>query len=189
MGDTPPEQGGTGDITSYEALNKLVSEGYSSLTAEIITLKGYNILTDTYDIEKLSDGKRITYHLTRLATFDEVDGELVIPDAYYIKYEGTVTVKDGVVTPSADAEGFNEADFISADLPALSFKEEYFSNPSFGDGEFSAAVKSPAEFFGRSVSATDMRVEVKYTSSALETILISYVSSNGANISLAYTFG
>ena len=169
------------DKTVYEVLNDLSKQNYSKIELNITTLTGDIKLGAEYILTK----NKVSYaveQLNMLPTDGKLDG---LSPEYKTTLRGTAVIENGKVTKfDGDKVSIPEYDELTG---AFDFKESYFKKVEATDGEFSADVVSASKFLGTSKKVSDLKVEVKYNTAAIEKITLTYKTAN-SNVTTVYEF-
>ena len=162
---------------SIEKLNELSQKTYNKVELNVTIEKNGHTLTSKY---VLSAGK-IEYTVEQMSLLSPDN----IPNDIKTVYRGTATVENGVITKvDGDAITLPEYETLSG---SFSFSESYFKSVLSYTGHFVASVADPSAFIGTDADVKNMKVEVKYTDTALTTISIGYGVS-GERTELLYKF-
>ncbi len=173
--------------TAYDKLNSLIAKTPSSVQLSVsVTLDG-ETLTGEYDTTATDGGYTVEYSYEKFNTFEETDGGYVVPDEIKSTFEGSIVVKDGKIVEQDGADADISFDQMTA--AGLKFDAEYFKNEVSEDERFSADVTDPDAFLQGDVDCTAMKVEVRYNDEAIASLVISYTSSENAQVVIEYTFG
>jgi hypothetical protein len=98
---------------------------------------------------------------------------------------GTAVIENGNVTKfNGDSVNIPEYDELTG---AFDFKESYFTSVKVTDSEFSADVISASKFLGTNKSVSNLKIEVKYNTSAIEKITLNYTTAN-STVTTVYEF-
>ena len=172
--------------TVYEILNKIFTKDNSFVNIQVETVTSGKSLASMYTVAKETSGEKITYSIEKLSTFEEVNGEYIVPESYKITLNGEVLVLNGnVVEQSGDIA---DLDFTKTEIPNFKFNEGYFSNVQDNAGKFTADVINPSGFISTSISCSDMSVSVVYNESMISEIVLSYTSVEGSSVTIKYLF-
>lgn len=166
----------------FETLSELAAKDYSKITLEVKTAMNGDTLNGTYISEVVSEGYKVTYSYEKFNTIESSGDGYVFPDSAKTTYQGTLTLE------SADAK-LEGAEFTAVVLTAsrLNFDKNYFTNVSESSGKVTATVSNASGFFGKTFTATNMTIEVTYTSTKLTKMTLNYTSGS-AQITMAYSF-
>lgn len=164
----------------YNSLTQKLSSDYSGWTLTVTTKKDDVTLSDIFSVKNSDAQTEIEYTLETLSelSFDS-DSEFIT------KKSGTAVIKDGKIETVNGDEVAIEIENIAT--LGLSFKAEYFGNAKFSDTSFSASVKNPSGFIGKSLTCTDMTVYASFADKFTK-INIIYTAENGAKIVCDYSF-
>lgn len=168
----------------YEVLDDLVKQEYANIILSITTEKDNKSLYGNYIFSKNGEEITVDYSFQQFTSFKEVNGELVAPEKEKETLSGKITYKNGKVVDASGDELNISIETISAS--GLSFDKSYFSNTVSDDKKFVATVKNPNGFMGVT-EATEVTVEVAFSSNAIQKITINYKQGDYAN-TLVYTF-
>lgn len=178
-----PDQGGT----VYDTLNRLVAKEAETVTLTVSSTLNGETLTGSYEAKTEGDKVKVTYSFEQMNVIEkDADGNYIVPDTAKSTKEGSMVVSHGKVIEQNGAAADLTIEAVTA--AGITFHEEYFSDISIKEGEFSAAVGSPAAFLGQQITCTAMRVKVAYTENAISSIELSYTASGGAQIAYRYAF-
>ncbi len=171
--------------TVYDTLNELKALDYQTVSLSVNATVDGETLTGSYKTMATESGFTVEYTYEQLQTFEEQGGNFVIPESRKTTYNGTMSVADGKVTSQTGD---------SIDLPVkqlsaenLTFSEAYFANVKTNGNVFSADVTDVRGFFGQTIWAEGMTVEIAYTETAFTALTISYKNSGG-EFTLVYRF-
>lgn len=170
---------GSGDGKRFDSLNKMLAEDYTKISLTVTdTFAEGSVLIGEYTITQAEEGKKVEYSVERFGEFS-LDGS----NEAKVILTGTAIVKDGeIVSTTGDA----------IDLPegiggGYTFASEYFANVKFGDGSLTADVTDAGNFFGCTITCTDMKVEASF-GDALTSLNIGFTAADGTAVEYAYTF-
>ena len=170
----------------YDTLNSLFAQTKDEVTLTVGTTLGGETLNGTFTAVQEENGTHVTYSYEQLSTFEEDEIGYIIPDSYKTTYEGTMLISDGkIVEQDGDAVDIAIEQITAA---GLEFDKDYFSDIASSDGEFRANVVAPSDFLQTEIDCSGMRVEVHYTQERIDSLMISYTSSVGAQVEFSYTF-
>lgn len=100
--------------------------------------------------------------------------DITAPDSY-------TTVTERNLTSEEVANGrFN--------LPAFNFSSSNLSNIVIVNGTLSAKVASIKNLMGTTLDASNIKLTVKYSNTAIQSIVINYTTSQNDTVTLSYTF-
>jgi len=169
------------DKTACEVLQYLSSQSYSKVKLNITTITGDIKLVAEYILTK----NKVSYSVEQLNMLP-TDGKLDNLSPEYKKtLTGTAVIENGKVTQfNGDKVSIPDYDELTG---AFDFKEGYFKNIKTADGEFSADVVSASNFLGTNKNVSDMKIEVKYNTSAIEKITLTYKTVN-STVTTVYEF-
>lgn len=172
--------------TVYETLNELAQKEYSSIALNVSMTLNRQTLTGEYRSTATENGYQIFFSYEQISTFEEKEGEIIIPDSFITTYSGTVEVSNGsVISQSGDSVDLPIGQLTAA---GLNFSESNFSEILQTEGRLTAKVEKSSAFLGRSVSASDMTIDICYNAEWLSSMIINYTSNGGATVILSYTF-
>lgn len=173
--------------TVYDTLNKLVAKEVNTVTLTVSSTLNGETLTGSYEAKTDGDKVKVTYRYEQMNVIEkDAGGNYILPDTVKSTKEGSMVVSGGKVIEQNGAAADLAIEAVTA--AGLTFNEEYFSNISAKEGEFSASVASPAAFLGQQITCTAMRVKVAYTEDAISSIELSYTAYGGAQIAYRYAF-
>ena len=164
----------------YNSLTQKLSSDYSGWTLTVTTKKDDVTLSDIFSVKNSDAQTEIEYTLETLSDLS-FDGD----SEFITKKSGTAVIKDGKVETIDGDEVAMEIENIAT--LGLSFKAEYFSNATFSDTSFSASVKNPSGFIGKSLTCADMTVYASFADKFTK-INIIYTADNGAKNVYDYSF-
>lgn len=172
---------------TYKTLNELAQKDYASISLSVTTTLDGETLRGTYTSKAASNGYSVEYSYEKLNSF-EVDGDsITVPDEYKTTCSGSLTLVSGEITEQQGDPFVFETTLLTASK--LYFQAEIFTDvKTDSKTTFSAKVTSIGSFCGKSLSVSDMTIEVKYAKKNLETIEITYKADGGAQVVLNYTF-
>ncbi len=171
--------------TIYDNFNDMTKVAYTDYSIAVKRTEEGETLNSSYKISSVNGTSKIEYSYEVLNEIEEVDGEFVVPKEYKSVKKGTITVKDGKIVEH-NGEKLN-IDFTELDGVGLTFDKSYFVNVIDETNRFSATVTNVKGFFGTNVDCTNMTVEINYTASRFQKILISY-EKDGCTTEITYTF-
>ena len=170
---------------TYKTLNELARKDYASISLSVTTTLDGETLTGTYTTKAESNGYSVVYSYEKLNTFG-VEGDVItVPGEYKTTYSGSFKLVSGERT---NQQG-DEADFETSLLTAagLNFAADNFAEVESKSDKLTAKVTNISGFCGKSLSASDMKIEVEYAKNNLETLKITY-QADGAQVVMNYTF-
>ena len=160
--NTPPEKG------LYEKLDELCGKVGDKVDLTVSSTVDDVTLTAKYVINKES----VEYTVEKLNLLPTDENFEEIDENFKKTVTGTAKIVDGKVI-HVDGEAVTLPESVEL-RGAFSFDEKYFDNAKNENGEFSAEVVSPSEFFGIDKDISDMSVSVKYTEHKIESLALSY---------------
>ncbi len=177
---------GCDSADEYDALNQLISAERSHISLTVSTTLNDLTLTGSYLATTTEEGVRIDYAYETFRLIEETEGGYVVPNEVKASHQGSMLIADGqVVSAEGEAPDLSVEQITS---PGVHFDGSYFAEPELTAGKFAADVIEPAKFLQQQLTATDMRVEVAYTGTAIRYMNISYTAGSGAKVRLAYQF-
>ena len=168
----------------------MVKLDYQSVNMEVQTTMNGVTLVSTFSSNIGSTSTAVTYSVQELATFDNTDGNYVVPDNMIVKKTGTAIIKNGVIVEqNGDAV---EILVTSLENLTIQFKDSFFnmaqSTYEAGAYVFKADVTNIKGFTGNdNFDGTNMSIMVRYNEK-LSSMVIDYTSANGATVKVIYTF-
>ena len=178
--------GASSDKNTCETLNKIFTKDNSLVNIEVKTVTNEKSLASMYTVVKETNGEKITYSIEKLSTFEEVNGEYIVPESYKTTIKGEVLLSNGaVVSQSGDIA---DLDFTKTEIPKFKFNEGYFSNVQDNAGKFTADVTNPSGFLGAEISCSNMSVTVSYSENKISEIILNYSTDKSTQTTLKYFF-
>ena len=169
------------DKTVYEVLNDLSKQNYSKIELNITTLTGDIQLSASYVLT----AHKVSYSVEQLNMLPTDGNFSNMSPEYKTTLAGTATVENGKVT-KIDGDKVSVPEY--AELKgSFDFKESYFRNVKSDDGEFSADIVYASGFLGTDKNIRGLKIEVKYTFSAIEKITMVYQTAN-STVTTIYEF-
>lgn len=178
------------DGDTYDELNEMLKADYQSVNLEVQTTMNGVTLVNSFTSNIGANNTIVTYSVQELATFDNTDGNYVVPDNMIVKKTGTAVIKNGVIVEqNGDAV---EISVTSLENLTIKFKDSFFnmaqSTYEAGAYVFKADVTNIKGFTGNdSFDGTNMSIMVRYNDK-LSSMVIDYTSANGATVKVIYTF-
>lgn len=166
-------------------INMALLYSYSNVELKVVTHTDDADLHAKYVMTTTSNVTDISYEVERINEFD-VNGE--IPSEYISTVVGTA-VFDGNAITSIDGEELDQNILLNVVNKNMAFRLSYFGEIKAGNGGIETRVVDPKGFLQNSdFDGEQMTVSVKLVQSYLSSIIINYVTSDGAQVSLDYTF-
>lgn len=178
------------DGDTYDELNEMLKADYQSVNLEVQTTMNGVTLVNSFTSNIGANNTIVTYSVQELATFDNTDGNYVVPDNMIVKKTGTAVIKNGVIVEqNGDAV---EISVTSLENLTIKFKDSFFnmaqSTYEAGAYVFKADVTNIKGFTGNdNFDGTNMSIMVRYNDK-LSSMVIDYTSANGATVKAIYTF-
>lgn len=178
------------DGDTYDELNEMLKADYQSVNLEVQTTMNGVTLVNSFTSNIGANNTIVTYSVQELATFDNTDGNYVVPDNMIVKKTGTAVIKNGVIVEqNGDAV---EISVTSLENLTIKFKDSFFnmaqSTYEAGAYVFKADVTNIKGFTGNdNFDGTNMSIMVRYNDK-LSSMVIDYTSANGAAVKVIYTF-
>ena len=163
-----------------DAINDALQADYSEVQINVVTKIHGTELVGVY-VLTFEENDRVVVQYS----YEELN-EISIDGGNSFKHvvSGTVTLQNGVVV---DGNG-QSVNNVPLEFTGISFQQSFFDNVKTTKSSFQADVKTPAGFLGNSsFSAKNMHVDAFLDGKVLSRMDINYVS-DGAQISLVYTF-
>lgn len=170
----------------YDKLNAMLAEPASAVELEITVTKDGETLKGEYAAEAEGEGYRVEYSYEKLATFEKVDGEYVIPDEYKETLTGSMFVEGGKIVEQNGSPADIDPALTAA--AGVEFDAAYFSSVKEGEGTFEGVVTDPEGFMNADIDCTAMTVTLAYSDGKVDAMTIGYTSQGGAAVVIAYTF-
>lgn len=167
------------DAATYALLNNLLPENSNRYNIGIyITCANGDRIGESYTATTVDGVRTVEYFIERINSIS-MDGDTIeLPDGYKSVSYGTY-----------DAQTSARAAY---DMPKFNFSPEAFENATLSTDmvvlTFKADVISTEAFMGVDLQATDISVAVKYNSTTIEQVTLSYKTENGNTVSVIYTF-
>ena len=157
-----------------DTVNELAQKASGNYTIEIqiASLNGDKVV-ERYNVTEADGQRSVSYRIEKINSFIIGEDEITIPDSYLTVTEGVYSVEESAST-----------DF---DLPSFNFTSASLSNVTVEDGKISASIASTEALMGTKLVGSDFTVSINYTSEAITSIVIGYVTSFGNNVTLTYT--
>jgi hypothetical protein len=179
--------------TIYDTLNDMVDMDYQRVNLEVQTTMSGVTLVNNFTSTKGTTSTVISYSVQELATFDIIPGgnEYEIPSEMIVKKTGTAIVQNGkIIEQNGDSVDIS---VVALQDLTINFKREYFNMAQEtyegGADVFKAEVINAKGFTGNAnFNGTNMKITVRY-GTALKSIIIDYVSDQGAQVKVIYNFG
>lgn len=162
---------------NLKKLNDMAAESYSQTKLSVRTVFPDASLNSTFDISHSGTEFTVKFRLEKFA-------ELAIDKPTDLKevVEGTAVVQEGAVSIVSGIE-LNKIVKIGMD-----FQNDYFANLQLTETRLSADVTNPTAFFGVSTfDGSNVKVNVGF-GEVLQTLEVTYLSANGASVTLSYEF-
>lgn len=178
------------DGDTYDELNEMLKADYQGVNLEVQTTMNGVTLVNSFTSNIGANNTIVSYEIQELATFDNTDGNYVVPDNMIVKKTGTAVIKNGVIVEqNGDAV---EISVTSLENLTIKFKDSFFnmaqSTYEAGAYVFKADVTNIKGFTGNdSFDGTNMSIMVRYNDK-LSSMVIDYTSANGATVKVIYTF-
>lgn len=172
-------------------INEMAKMGYQTIKLSVYTTQNDVTLTSEFWASITDLNTMVTYSVESLNTFTtDDDGNYVVPSEMTSKKTGSATIKNGAIVESSGEDVNIPVEALSG--LSLNFDDSYLSNeniyPDGTDNVLEAKVDNPAMFTNNwDFDGTDMMVQVRY-GEKLETVIIDYLSANGATIKVIYKF-
>lgn len=164
-------------------INKLLKADYSQVTVNVTTKTSKITLNGEYKFTFDGDTTTIEYSYDKL---NELNASGDNADGFKSTVTGTAVVKDNKVTSNGETIDMPLGEL---DFTGLSFKEGFFTNATYSATTFEADVTNPKGFVGNNnFVCSDMRVKTQFTNNSMTEIVLSYVSSTYANVTISYSF-
>ena len=166
--------------STLQKVQSLFNVDYSEVVVNIDTTTSGITLNGNYTLT-FNDGKTtVEYAFDKLNELSD-DGNNA--DGYKSRVTGTAVVQNGQIV-----EG-NVKLPDAVDFSGISFKQAFFANYTITGAKFEADVTNPRGFTGNSdFVCSKMHVKVLYTQEAIGTMVITYVSEGGSDVSITYSF-
>ena len=181
---TPDSQETTGGDTEetpktvYEILQELSQKQYSQVKLNIKTIMDDIELNASYTLKNTN----VTYSVEQLNLLPP-DGDLTnVSPEYKITLSGTATIKNGKVD-KVDGEAVNIPSYNEL-KGAFNFNESNFKNIKMENGKLTADVISAPDFMGTSKKLSNVKIVVTYNDNALQSMVITYNTTNSAVITV-----
>lgn len=178
-GGTPPTS--SAEDTALSEIRALVEIPYASIILDIQETAYGFVLNSKYVIEKES----VSYSAERLNLLPEDGNFNALSPNYKTVFTGTGKIENGVIT---------ELDGSAIVLPSaemlqgkFTFNKNCLSEINAQSGHLSASVTAPDVLLGRATRAQNMKIDVIYTESAIQEILLEY-DLGDAHILTKYAF-
>lgn len=169
-------------------INTLLRREYDNVQLTIKTDQDGLVLNAFYTFTKQNGNTNIEYQVDKLNRFDVNDNVVGAPDSFKIKVSGSA-VFDGNTVTHIDGETVDDKILLDVVEPRMAFISSYFDNVAITNYNFSADVVNPCGFMGdENFDATDMKVQVLYSTTMLGSIKISYKTAGGTSIVMSYMF-
>ncbi|MCH5157228.1 MAG: hypothetical protein J1G02_05070 [Clostridiales bacterium] len=168
--------------STLQNIQTLLKADYSVVTLNVTTVTSGITLNGNYSLSFDGDKTTVVYDFYRLNELD-VNGDNA--DSFITRVQGTAVVQDGEIVEGDKSVNLPQ----EVNFNGISFKQAFFSNTTTTNAMFEADVINPQGFTGNNgFVCTDMHVKVMYSQSALTTMVITYVSERGSDVSVTYAF-
>lgn len=163
----------------YEQLNKLVEQSYNELQLTVTVGEGEDKLVSTYTVTKNEVIYSVEY-------FEEIMLGEELPENRIGVLTGTATVTKGKITAiNGDAVELPSSTELNG--KNFNFIKDDFIDAKVSLGTFTATVKTPTTWLGTDKEITDLTVEVNYSDTCINTILLNYKLS-GTTVQTEYKY-
>lgn len=162
--------------TTFELLNDLSVIEYKKVKLDLTTVTNDVVLRSNYVLT----GESVTYSVEQLNMLP-ADGnvETASPNCK-VALKGSAILENGnVIKLDGEAVTLPSYDDLKGHFD---FKASNFVNIQEEDGRFTAEVISPSSFLSTDTKIHDMKIEVNYSSSALQKITITYKTTDSTVI-------
>ena len=171
-----------GSNNTLSEISSLLKSNYSNVTINVTTETSDVTLNGVFDLIFNGDTTTVDYSYDKLNSLS-MDGNNA--NSFKTMVKGRAVVSGNNVTVDGETLPLE----LGLNFAGLNFKQGFFTNVSTTSNSFKAKVKNPKGFTGNDdLVCTDMSVEVVFTASSLTKITITYVSSVGADVTVAYQF-
>ncbi len=167
--------------TIYERLCEMADKSYASVKLKIVTTTATAEISANYVLTKTD----VTYSIEQLNTLP-TDGNITgVSSNFKTEFSGTAKVENGkLITVDGDNVSFPSYSELKG---SFSFNEENFRNAVVGNGSFKADVISPSAFYGTSIDAKEMSIDVTFSDDSLIRVTVTYKTEN-ASVKTVYDF-
>ena len=167
--------------TIYERLNVMANKSYDSITLSIVTTTAKSEISAKYFLNKTD----VTYNIEQLNTLP-TDGNITdVSSKYKTKLYGTAKVENGNLV-SVDGDNITLPSYSEL-KGSFNFNEENLKNVVVGNGSLKADVVSPSKFYGTSIDANEMSIDVTFSTDSFIRITVTYETEN-ASVKTVYDF-
>ena len=178
---TTPDDNPSDKQTVYERLDNMADKSYASVKVSIITTTDTAQLSANYVLTQTN----VSYSIEQLNILP-TDGNITGASSdFKTTLSGTAKVVNGKLV-SVDGENVSLPSY--SELKGnFSFDEKNFKNAVVGNDSLKADVISPSDFYGTSVDAKEMSIEVTFSNDSLIRVTVTYKTEN-ASVKTVYDF-
>ncbi len=167
--------------TVYEKLESLADKLYRKIHVSVVTSTDGISLSAEYVLA----GNNVLYSIERLNLFAP-DGDISeLSPEFKTRLVGTAAVNNGEIK-MLDGENVTLPSYEEL-KGSFNFKETNLKNIVNANNSLQAEVISPSDFYGSSVNAQGMRIDVEYSETALVKMVITYQTEN-STVTTTYEF-
>ena len=173
---------------TFDLLNELVKAEFANYSIDVsLTDKNTHALNESYVVVTDESGlKTITYTVERLNTFDINGSNVTAPNSYKSKLSG-VAVVDGENLIKQDGDDVG-VDFSEIAIPKFNFADDVLDNVITGEDALIADVTNQEQFLGFTLTNEAVQIKVEFSETAISSVTLTFVTSNGNDATVVYTF-
>ena len=172
---------------TFDLLNELVKAEFANYSIDVsLTDKSSHTLNESYTVATDENGlKTITYTVERLNKFN-LNGSVTAPNSYKSELSGTAVVDgENLIKQDGDDVG---VDFSEIAIPKFNFADDVLDNVIIGDDALIADVTNQEQFLGFTLTSEAVQIKVEFSETAISSVTLTFVTSNGNDATVVYTF-
>ncbi len=168
----PLNQESNEDLIKLNELYALIDDNYVLVIN--VESEGGNKVTKEYTVSTENHMTSVHEKIEEINTFSVNEDDITVPDSYKTKTERDLTHEE-IINGS-----FNAPDF--------KFSSTNLSSVATVTGALYANVASTEGLMGITLNASNVKLIVKYTDAAIQTISVNYTTSQNDKVTITYTF-
>lgn len=167
--------------TVYERLDDMADKSYSSVSVSIVTSTAKAQIFASYVLAQTD----ISYSIEQINALP-TDGVITgTPSNFKTTLSGNAKVVNGKLV-SVDGDNVSLPSYNELN-GNFNFNEENLKNVVVGNGSLKADVISPSKFYGTSIDANEMSIDVTFSTDSLIRVTVTYKTEN-ASVKTVYDF-
>lgn len=168
-------------------INKLATAEHTFMKLDIYTIKDDVQLASYYRIDTSLEEAQVEYSVQTVGTFREENGVILPPESFIVTHHGVGELMQGrLISLNGDPVNLPYVDALKGSLyiDLNTCANIQYENDAF----FAFDCYDPYTLLGTDIASDSVRVNIKYSKDAIHWMSVDYITYDGVNVSIQYSF-